>query len=108
MTSRHAIAVLLAAALAACGSAADDTSSGVDTTPDSTIGGAVMRAVDVGGIEAEAVMLGQPYYMSIPQVIGVKLIGEMPAGTTAISFGYSGAVNGMDGDASFYELPLSR
>lgn len=32
----------------------------------------------------------------------------MPAGTTAISFGYSGAVNGMDGDASFYELPLSR
>ncbi|MDJ0987500.1 MAG: aconitate hydratase AcnA [Desulfobacterales bacterium] len=37
----------------------------------------------VGGIEAEAVTLGQPYYMSIPQVVGVKLVGELPAGTTA-------------------------
>ncbi len=37
----------------------------------------------VGGIEAEAVMLGQPYYMSIPQVIGVKLVGKLPEGITA-------------------------
>jgi aconitate hydratase len=37
----------------------------------------------VGGIEAEAVMLGQPYYMSIPQVIGVKMVGELNAGVTA-------------------------
>ena len=37
----------------------------------------------VGGIEAEAVMLGQPYYMSIPEVIGVKLVGELSEGTTA-------------------------
>ena len=37
----------------------------------------------VGGIEAEAVMLGQPYYMSIPQVIGVRLTGELKAGVTA-------------------------
>ena len=37
----------------------------------------------VGGIEAEAVMLGQPYYMSIPQVIGVRMIGELNAGVTA-------------------------
>jgi aconitate hydratase len=37
----------------------------------------------VGGIEAEAVMLGQPYYMSIPQVVGVKLVGEFSAGITA-------------------------
>ena len=37
----------------------------------------------VGGIEAEAVMLGQPYYMSIPQVIGVKLVGELSEGITA-------------------------
>ncbi len=37
----------------------------------------------VGGIEAEAVTLGQPYYMSIPQVVGVKLAGELSAGTTA-------------------------
>ena len=37
----------------------------------------------VGGIEAEAVMLGQPYYMSIPEVIGVKLVGELPEGITS-------------------------
>jgi aconitate hydratase len=37
----------------------------------------------VGGIEAEAVMLGQPYYMSIPQVVGVKLVGELSEGITA-------------------------
>lgn len=37
----------------------------------------------VGGIEAEAVMLGQPYYMTIPEVIGVKIVGELNASTTA-------------------------
>jgi aconitate hydratase len=37
----------------------------------------------VGGIEAEAVMLGQPYFMLIPEVIGMKLVGELPPGTTA-------------------------
>jgi aconitate hydratase len=37
----------------------------------------------VGGIEAEAVMLGQPYYMSIPQVVGVRLSGELKKGVTA-------------------------
>jgi len=37
----------------------------------------------VGGIEAEAVMLGQPYYMSIPEVIGVRLTGELQEGVTA-------------------------
>jgi aconitate hydratase len=37
----------------------------------------------VGGIEAEAVMLGQPYYMSIPEVIGVRLSGRLPVGVTA-------------------------
>ena len=37
----------------------------------------------VGGIEAEAVMLGQPIYMLLPEVIGFKLIGELPAGSTA-------------------------
>ncbi len=37
----------------------------------------------VGGIEAEAVMLGQPYYMSIPEVIGVRITGSLPAGVTA-------------------------
>jgi aconitate hydratase len=37
----------------------------------------------VGGIEAEAVMLGQPYYMSIPEVIGVHLKGALRPGVTA-------------------------
>ena len=37
----------------------------------------------VGGIEAEAVMLGQPYYMGLPQVVGFKLTGELPEGSTA-------------------------
>jgi aconitate hydratase A / 2-methylisocitrate dehydratase len=37
----------------------------------------------VGGIEAESVMLGQPLYMKIPEVIGVKLTGKLPAGCTA-------------------------
>jgi aconitate hydratase len=37
----------------------------------------------VGGIEAEAVMLGQPIYMLTPDVIGVKLTGALPEGATA-------------------------
>ena len=37
----------------------------------------------VGGIEAEAAMLGQPVTMLIPQVIGFKLLGELSEGTTA-------------------------
>src|SRR5689334_5340214 len=37
----------------------------------------------VGGIEAEACMLGQPIYMVTPQVVGVKLHGKLPEGSTA-------------------------
>jgi aconitate hydratase len=37
----------------------------------------------VGGIEAEAVMLGQPVYMLMPEVIGVRVGGELPEGATA-------------------------
>ncbi|GAA3078848.1 hypothetical protein GCM10020254_23820 [Streptomyces goshikiensis] len=37
----------------------------------------------VGGIEAEAAMLGQPVSMLIPRVVGFKLTGELPTGTTA-------------------------
>ena len=37
----------------------------------------------VGGIEAEAVMLGQPIYMLTPEVVGFKLTGELPDGATA-------------------------
>jgi aconitate hydratase len=37
----------------------------------------------VGGIEAEAVTLGQPYFMSIPEVIGVRMTGKLRPGVTA-------------------------
>jgi aconitate hydratase len=37
----------------------------------------------VGGIEAEAALLGQPVYMPMPEVIGFRLDGELPAGSTA-------------------------
>ena len=37
----------------------------------------------VGGIEAEACMLGQPIYMVTPQVVGFKLTGQLPEGATA-------------------------
>lgn len=37
----------------------------------------------VGGIEAEAAMLGQPIYMLMPEVVGFKLVGQLPEGATA-------------------------
>jgi aconitate hydratase len=37
----------------------------------------------VGGIEAEAVMLGQPIYMLTPEVVGFELFGQLPEGSTA-------------------------
>ncbi|HEY8486524.1 MAG TPA: aconitate hydratase AcnA, partial [Limnochordales bacterium] len=37
----------------------------------------------VGGIEAEAVMLGQPYYFLVPDVVGVRLVGRLREGATA-------------------------
>ncbi|UCF91455.1 MAG: aconitate hydratase AcnA [Desulfobacterales bacterium] len=59
-----------------------DTLVGTDShTP--MINGIGVMGWGVGGIEAEAVMLGQPYYMSIPEVIGVRLVGRLPAGVTA-------------------------
>ncbi len=59
-----------------------DTLVGLDshTTMINAIG---VMGWGVGGIEAEAVMLGQPYYMSIPQVVGVKMVGELKEGITA-------------------------
>ncbi|MBU1566947.1 MAG: aconitate hydratase AcnA [Proteobacteria bacterium] len=59
-----------------------DTLVGLDShTP--MINGIGVLGWGVGGIEAEAVMLGQPYYMSIPEVIGVRLTGKLPVGVTA-------------------------
>lgn len=60
--------------------------------PDSLVGtdshttmidGLGVLAWGVGGIEAEAVMLGQPIYMLTPEVIGVRLTGKLPEGSTA-------------------------
>ena len=59
-----------------------DTVVGLDSHT-TMINGIGVMGWGVGGIEAEAVMLGQPYYMSIPEVIGVRLVGEMKAGITA-------------------------
>ncbi len=47
------------------------------------INGVGVMGWGVGGIEAEAVMLGQPYFMSIPEVIGVKMVGRLRPGVTA-------------------------
>jgi len=59
-----------------------DTLVGTDShTP--MINGIGVMGWGVGGIEAEAVMLGQPYYMSIPEVVGVQLTGTLKAGVTA-------------------------
>ncbi len=47
------------------------------------INGLGVMAWGVGGIEAEAVMLDQPIYMLIPEVVGFKLKGKLPVGATA-------------------------
>jgi aconitate hydratase len=59
-----------------------DTLVGTDSHT-TMINGIGVLGWGVGGIEAEAVMLGQPYFMLIPEVIGMKLTGQMPLGTTA-------------------------
>ena len=59
-----------------------DTLVGTDSHT-TMINGIGVMGWGVGGIEAEAVMLGQPYYMSIPEVVGVRLVGELQEGVTA-------------------------
>ncbi|WP_226804880.1 aconitate hydratase AcnA [Agriterribacter humi] len=59
-----------------------DTLVGTDShTP--MVNGIGVLAWGVGGIEAEAAMLGQPIYFSCPQVVGLKLTGKIPQGCTA-------------------------
>ena len=59
-----------------------DTLVGTDShTP--MVNGLGVLGWGVGGIEAEAAMLGQPMSMLVPPVVGVKLTGELPEGTTA-------------------------
>src|SRR5690606_12238793 len=59
-----------------------DTLVGTDSHT-TMINGLGVLGWGVGGIEAEAGMLGQPSYFPIPEVIGVKLTGELPNGATA-------------------------
>ncbi len=59
-----------------------DTLVGTDSHT-TMVNGLSVLGWGVGGIEAEAVMLGQPMSMLIPEVIGVKLTGRMKEGTTA-------------------------
>jgi aconitate hydratase len=69
-----------------------ESGAGAQAYPDTLVGtdshttmvnGLGVLGWGVGGIEAEAAMLGQPVSMLIPQVIGFKLSGELPEGATA-------------------------
>jgi aconitate hydratase len=59
-----------------------DTLVGTDSHT-TMVNGAAVLGWGVGGIEAEAAMLGQPISMLIPEVVGFKLTGRMTEGTTA-------------------------
>ncbi len=69
-----------------------DDHAGKVAVPDSLVGtdshttmidGLGVVGWGVGGIEAEGVMLGQPIYMLMPEVVGMQLTGRLPAGATA-------------------------
>ncbi len=59
-----------------------DTVVGTDSHT-TMVNGLGVLAWGVGGIEAEAALLGQPIYMAMPRVVGVRLSGELPRGSTA-------------------------
>ena len=59
-----------------------DTLVGTDSHT-TMVNGLGVMGWGVGGIEAESVMLGQPVSMLMPEVVGFKLISEIPPGTTA-------------------------
>jgi aconitate hydratase len=64
------------------GVAFPDTLVGTDShTP--MVNGLGILAYGVGGIEAEAAILGQPQFFTLPPVIGLKLTGKLPVGSTA-------------------------
>ena len=64
------------------GQAYPDTLVGTDSHT-TMVNGLGVLGWGVGGIEAEAAMLGQPVSMLIPRVVGFKLFGELPEGSTA-------------------------
>jgi len=59
-----------------------DTLVGTDSHT-TMINGLGVLGYGVGGIEAEAVLLGQPLYQPMPRIVGVRLFGELPRGSTA-------------------------
>jgi aconitate hydratase len=59
-----------------------DTLVGTDSHT-TMINGLGVLGYGVGGIEAEAVLLGQPLYQQLPRIVGVRLSGELPPATTA-------------------------
>jgi aconitate hydratase len=64
------------------GQAFPDTLVGTDSHT-TMVNGLGVLGWGVGGIEAEAAMLGQPLTMLVPPVVGLRLTGELPEGTTA-------------------------
>ena len=71
--------------------ATSESSGGMLAFPDTLVGtdshttmvnGLGCLGWGVGGIEAEAVMLGEPYHLPIPKVVGVKFVGALPEGVT--------------------------
>src|SRR5881296_1138144 len=64
------------------GQAYPDTLVGTDSHT-TMVNGLGVLGWGVGGIEAEAAMLGQPISMLLPQVVGFKLVNELPEGSTA-------------------------
>ncbi len=69
-----------------------DTADGPVAFPDTLVGtdshttmvnGVSVLGWGVGGIEAEAVLVGEPYFLPHPEVVGVELTGRLPVGSTA-------------------------
>ena len=59
-----------------------DTLVGTDSHT-TMVNGLGVLGYGVGGIEAEAVLLGQPLYQPMPRIVGVRLTGELPTASTA-------------------------
>ncbi|HAN71313.1 MAG TPA: aconitate hydratase, partial [Actinobacteria bacterium] len=76
------IEALARVVMARGGQAYPDTVVGTDSHT-TMVNGLGVLGWGVGGIEAEAAMLGQPVSMLIPRVVGFKLTGQLPAGATA-------------------------
>jgi aconitate hydratase len=76
------IEALARVVMARGGQAYPDTVVGTDSHT-TMVNGLGVLGWGVGGIEAEAAMLGQPVSMLIPRVVGFKLTGELPTGATA-------------------------